>query len=302
MDRIDQMNASIDYIEAHFTEEINIEQAAKIAACSVHDYQRMFSFITGSSLTDYIRRRKMSLAAMELQNSDVKIIDLGIKYGYQSPDAFTRSFQRLHGVTPTKARQQEAELSLYPRIKLSTPSLSNNEITHRIILNKKYRLMLKGYELKLNNAAIEIAKVIEDAKLNGTLDELQGDSPDFKLYGVFDYNSNIPDQFTYYIGCEYCAESMPSGFEVIELFSPVWAVFEMPRLLSYAEEVAGEKTFHTYIVPPELEKSLAVFYAEWLSTSGYEETGEPEILIHYFTKDGRTSRFEYLVSVKKTSC
>lgn len=302
MDRIDQMNASIDYIESHLTDEIDIEQAARIAACSLYDYQRMFSFITGTSLSDYIRRRRLSLAAMELQNSNIKIIDLSLKYGYQSPDAFTRSFHKLHGITPTDARKQDVKLVLYPRIKLSTPSLSSHEISHRILQNKSFKLMVKKNILNINSASIEIAKVMEDANRNGTLEELQEYNPDMKLFCVINYNGTNSEHFIYYIGCEYCNEATIQGYEVIEISSPVWAVFEMPGLLSYAEEVVGDSSWNTYIMPPELEKSLAVFYTEWLSASGYEETGAPELQIHYFLPDGRVSRFEYLVAVKKIPC
>lgn len=299
MQRIEQMNESIDYIEAHLMEEIKVEQLAKIAACSVYDYQRMFSFITGSSLSDYIRRRKLSLAAMELQHSNDKIIDISLKYGYQSPDAFARAFHKLHGMTPTEARKQSAVLSLYPKIKLSTPSISNNEISHRIILNQRFKLLLKGYELNRSSANIEIAKVIEDARHNGTLEELQNDNPNWKLYGVISYLSKNPQCFMYYIGCEYCGKPILPGYEVVEIYSPIWAVFEMPSLLSYAEEIVGDNSFRTYIIPPELEKSLAEFYTEWLSTSGYEEADAPELQLHHVMPDGRVSRFEYFVPVKK---
>lgn len=301
MDRIEQMNASIDYIENHITEEIEVKQAAKIAACSIFDYQRMFSFITGSSLSDYIRRRRLSLAAMELQNSKVKIIDLSLKYGYQSPDAFTRSFQKLHGMTPTEARKSGTVLTIYPKIRLASPNLSNNEISQRMLLDVRFKLMVKGFILNSNSAGIEIAKVIEDARMNGMLEELLSYNPDRRLFGVIAGNESDSAHFMYYIGCELCDFPI-EGYEVIEINSPVWAVFEMPRLLSYAEEMVGDSSFRTYIIPPELEKSLATFYTEWLSASGYEETGEPELQIHYFLPDGRLSRFEYFVAVKRKSC
>lgn len=107
MDALKQMNLAMNYIEANLTDEIDFEKVARLACCSEYHFKRMFSFLSGFTLSEYIRRRKLTLAALELHNSNIKVIDLAIKYGYDSPDSFTRAFQALHGVTPTKARKSE---------------------------------------------------------------------------------------------------------------------------------------------------------------------------------------------------
>ena len=104
MDYLNRMNEALDYIERNLDGEIDYKKVSSIACCSVSYFQRVFSFITEISLSEYIRRRRMTLAAFELQNSDVKIIDLAIKYGYESPDSFSRAFQNLHGITPSLSR------------------------------------------------------------------------------------------------------------------------------------------------------------------------------------------------------
>jgi AraC family transcriptional regulator len=90
MDWLDRMNTAMDYIELHLTDTIEYKQLAKIVCCSVYHFQRMFSFISGVTLSEYIRRRRLTLAANELQNKDSKIIDIALKYGYESPEAFSR--------------------------------------------------------------------------------------------------------------------------------------------------------------------------------------------------------------------
>ena len=114
MDWLGRMNGAVSFIEEHLTEEINFEEVAKMACCSVYHFQRMFSFITDVPLAEYIRRRRFTLAAFELQNSDVKIIDLAVKYGYDSPISFARAFQNQHGVTPSLARDKGVQLKAYP--------------------------------------------------------------------------------------------------------------------------------------------------------------------------------------------
>lgn len=116
MDWLERMNDAISYIENNLTTEIKYEELSRIVCCSIYHFQKMFSFLTGVPLSEYIRRRRLTQAAYELSNSNIKVIDLALKYGYESPDSFTRAFQNMHGVTPTKARKMGIVLKAYPRM------------------------------------------------------------------------------------------------------------------------------------------------------------------------------------------
>ena len=109
-DWIEGFQASIDYIEQNLTEELDIEKIAEKAALSSFYYQRIFGALCGMTVGEYIRARRMTLAAQELSGSDHRVIDVAIKYGYDSPDSFAKAFQRFHGITPTKARESGASL------------------------------------------------------------------------------------------------------------------------------------------------------------------------------------------------
>ena len=100
---IEGFQASIDYIEQHLLNELDIEEVAKKAALSPFYYQRIFIALCGMTVGEYIRARRMTLAAQELACSEHKVIDIAMKYGYDSPDSFTKAFQRFHGITPTQA-------------------------------------------------------------------------------------------------------------------------------------------------------------------------------------------------------
>jgi AraC family transcriptional regulator len=114
MEWLNKMNDAMRYIELNLTEKINYTEVARISCCSLTRFQRMFSFMTDITIGDYVRCRKMALAAEELKNSDIKIINIAHKYGYESPEAFTRAFQAFHKVPPTTARKLGISVDYQP--------------------------------------------------------------------------------------------------------------------------------------------------------------------------------------------
>jgi len=134
------MNAAVSYIEENLDNVIDYDTLAKLACCSAHNFFRMFSFITDISLAEYIRRRRLTLAALELQNSNIKVIDLSAKYGYDSPVSFTRAFQTLHGVTPTEARADGVMLKAYPKIAFKISIKGEKEMDYRIETKEAFQV------------------------------------------------------------------------------------------------------------------------------------------------------------------
>ena len=117
MENITQrMNLVIDYIETHLTSEIDPKEIERIACCSYFDVGRIFSLIAGINISDYIRKRKLTLAGTELKRDHAKVIDIAQKYGYDSPVSFARAFQAFHGFNPSIANKEEAMLNIYPRL------------------------------------------------------------------------------------------------------------------------------------------------------------------------------------------
>ena len=119
MDWVERMNKAVEYIEDNLAGEIYEKEICRITACSFQMFQGSFTQITGVSLSEYVRRRKLTCAAYELQNTDVKVIDIAVKYGYQSADAFRVAFKRLHGITPAEAKKFNSTLTFYCRISFS---------------------------------------------------------------------------------------------------------------------------------------------------------------------------------------
>ena len=121
MDWLRRLNEAITYIEDNLDGTIDYAQAAQKACCSAYHFQRMFSYMAEVPLSEYIRNRRLSRAAVDLQNGGDKVIDVAVKYGYDSPTAFTRAFQAFHGVTPTAARERSERYGLQTRGQRSLP-------------------------------------------------------------------------------------------------------------------------------------------------------------------------------------
>lgn len=111
---IGNLNAAVRYIDDNLCGEIDVEKAGMIACVGADSFQRFFSYMTGMTLNEYIRRRRLTLAADDIRGGDARIIDIAVKYGYDSADAFSRAFARQHGITPSAYRKNGGELKIYP--------------------------------------------------------------------------------------------------------------------------------------------------------------------------------------------
>ena len=132
MEWLTRFSRVIDYIEDNLDAQISPDEAARLACCSAYYFQRMFSYITGISLAEYIRRRRMTAAAFDLQNGSAGITGIAEKYGYVSLTSFNRAFHSVHGVSPTAARRAGTPLNAYPRINLSISVNGGANMRYRV--------------------------------------------------------------------------------------------------------------------------------------------------------------------------
>ena len=115
MDWLKGMNNVVDYIEENLTQPIQYKSLSRTIGCSVYEFSRIFSFMAGVSISEYIRRRRLSQAAFDIQSGSEKIVDIALKYCYESPTTFTRAFKELHGIAPLSARKMSVSLKIYPK-------------------------------------------------------------------------------------------------------------------------------------------------------------------------------------------
>ncbi|MEG0684191.1 MAG: AraC family transcriptional regulator [Coprobacillus sp.] len=146
----EKLQVIVDYVEEHLQrkeEAIDIDEISRIAGCSYPFFQKVFSYMNQISFADYIRYRKLTLAGYDLKSTDIKIVDLSYKYGYDSPTSFTKAFQKFHGISPTEARHNSVDLKVYPKMKIDMKS----EYCWRIENRDSLRLIGKSIKISSEN-------------------------------------------------------------------------------------------------------------------------------------------------------
>ncbi len=280
MEWVERLNKSMQYIEEHLTGEIDYAQLGKIACCSTYHFQRMFTYMAGVTLSEYIRRRKMSQAAVDLQGGGNKIIDVAAKYGYQSPTAFNRAFQSIHGVAPSAVKTEGVSVKAFLPLTFTLAVKGGAAMDYRIETKEAFQIagvsepLYQGIE---QNFMI-VPRMWQEAVENGTIQKLAAmiDMPPRGLLGVSTCDEN--EQWRYYIAVASAQQS--EGLETYTVPACTWAVF------------AGEGTNQSI---QELEQRIV---SEWLPTSGYEYANAPDIEV-YLNPDPQNAVFEVWIPVTK---
>lgn len=261
MDWLDRMNSAVDYIESNLDGEISYDRAAQIACCSTYHFQRMFSFIAGVPMSEYIRRRRLTLAAFELQTSNVKVIDLALKYGYESPEAFSRAFKNLHGVMPISARDIGIELKTYPKISFFISIKGASEMNYRI--EKKDEFEIFGLALKTTVINGQCYKEIPDfwseCARNGKCQALvkaAGKKDGELLDAGVTYEHNPNGNMSYLMGCIKRTKEIPPEYTTLAIPKQTWAIFKT----EWKSDLDDAK----------LHDIWRRIYSEWFPAASYE--------------------------------
>ena len=276
MEWIDRLNQAVDYLEGHL-EAPDLGEAARIACCSPYHFQRMFTLLAGAPLSEYIRRRKMSRAAADLQHGE-RIVDVALKYGYSSPTAFNRAFQAVHGLPPSAAKTPGAVLKSHPPLRFAITVQGVEEMEYRIEKRDAFRIV--GVSAPLSKDMEEnfqcVPQLWGKAAVDGTIPRLAGlmDGTPRGLLGVCDGLESA----RYYIAV---ASSAPAGEGLEEYTVPAftWAVF--PGTGEGAPAVQA------------LERRVVT---EWLPASGYEYAEGPDVEVYL---NPECTQFEVWIPVVK---
>lgn len=261
---LENLSSAIAYIEDHLDKEISYDEVAGMAYCSTYYFQRIFSYVAGISLSEYIRCRRMTQAGFELQRTDKKVLDIALKYGYASPTSFNRAFKNVHGISPSDAKRMGSKLNAYPAIKFSINITGGNAMSYHI--EEKEAIRIIGTRTPLIEDMEENQKSIpyfwEDTvqkKEFQTIWHLSNQQPHGVL-GISVYEN--PENIFYYIASA-TDQPVPTGLFQYETPACTWVVFENNGRLK-----------------ENVQSVFKRFYTEWLPFSGYEYAGLPDIEVY----------------------
>lgn len=235
MEWIAGIQRAIDYVEEHLTEEIDYEAVAREAYSSPFHFQRVFSILCGFTLGEYIRMRRLSLAAADLAHTDEKIIDIAMKYGYDTPESFSRAFTRFHGITPTNAKHGE-NIKSFSRISVKLILAGGSIMNYRIEKRDVFKVICKRkrvFKPVSSTATEDISKFWDECTKNGSIQRILSycpKEPQMKgLLGICfseDSKWDASMEFPYGIGVEYDGRPITdTDLEVVDVPSRTYAVF-----------------------------------------------------------------------------
>ena len=268
----ERMNSAAEYIESNLRGIIDFDVISKIMCQPAVSFQRTFSIVTGFSVFEYIRRRRMTLAAFELQNSSEKVIDIALEFGYESPEAFARAFKETHGVSPSSARKYSLPLKAFPRITFLLSIKGDTAMDYRI--EKREAFSVYGIE---GIFSTEDGKNLKDIPTfwmeclnNGDYDRLikSTNEPLSRIHAVCGYRETGGNTFPYMLFVNHDENCDTKGFTVTEIPAATWAVFssmEHPR----------EKTSS---VTQDLSRRV---YTDWLPTAPFEKVDGYELELYH---------------------
>jgi AraC family transcriptional regulator len=266
MEPLAAMNRAMQYIEDNLTQEINPQELSRIACCSEHHFRRMFSFLSGIGLSEYIRRRKLTVAAAMLQTEGATVIDVALQLGYGSPDAFAKAFQTFHGVTPSQVKKGGALITAFPQMTFRLTIQGGIPMNYRIVekeafsivgIKKRVTLIYEGVNPQMESLWRQLTdEIIAELKSLSNTEPL----------GILSVSANFTEgreegtELDQYIGVA-TMNAAPEHYEVLSVLASQWAVFTS----------VGE-------FPKAMQETWARIYSEWFPTSGYELTSGPEIV------------------------
>jgi AraC family transcriptional regulator len=265
-----RMNAAISYIEDNLADEIDFDEAAKLACCSLFHFQRIFMVIIGVTPSEYVRHRRLTMAARDFAATNARVIDVALKYGYDSPEAFTRAFRNVHGINPLAARGPGAKLTAFPRVSFHIELKGENDMDYHIIEKQAFNIVGKGrqFSSEQGKSFIELPQFWTEFMKDKSWDTLMkftagkpGAVTGAGSLGICMMEKDM--QFFYAIGAEKGSKAAPKGFEIIHIPAATWAVFD-----SYGP------------VTPSIQAVIKKIFSEWFPSTGYEHADISELQVY----------------------
>lgn len=280
MEWITRLNNAINYIEEHLCDTVDYDEIAKLACCSTYHFQRMFAYMADTTLSEYIRRRRMSKAAVDLQSDSEKIIDIALRYGYDSPTAFNRAFKSIHGVAPSQIKKDGVLIKTFPPISFNITIKGAEQMEYRIENKEAFRIIgvCEPLHREIEKNFEVVPQMWQNAVTDGTIQRL-ADMINGEPMGMLGICICNEENWRYFIAVA-SSHGIDSTLQEYIVPAATWAMF------------SGSGSAQSI---QELEKRIMT---EWLPTSGYEYGNAPDVEV-YLNLDPKNTKYEVWIPVEK---
>jgi AraC family transcriptional regulator len=279
----------MEYIERHLDQPIEVAELARIAVTSEYHFRRMFSALAGIPLSEYIRRRRLTVAGAEVLAGERTLLDVAVRYGYSSGEAFARAFRALHGVGPGEARRSGAALRSQPRMSFRLIVEGSSTMRYRVVEKEQFRVVGKKARVPLVHEGMNPAIVAFVRSIGQeTLQRMEGLS-DQDPQGIVNVSDNVADgreegtELDYYHGVVTGAAA-PEDMDTLTVPAGMWAVFES----------SGE-------FPLTLQYLWRDVFTQWFPANPYRSRPGPEILRTRLSQDASEADAELWIPVERTA-
>ncbi|MFC4062686.1 GyrI-like domain-containing protein [Planomonospora corallina] len=288
---LERLNQAMEYIEDHLDTEIDMTEPARIAATSEYHFRRMFSALAGLPLGEYVRRRRLTLAGAEVLAGTETLLDIAVRYGYGSGEAFARAFRALHGVGPGEARRTGAALYSQPRMSFRLVVEGSSGMRYRIVEKDAFRLVGRKARVPLvhegmNPAIVEFTQSLGKEEL-GRVAALSDQEPAGLVNAADDLAGRREEgsELDYYCAAVTGAGApVPEGMDVLEVPAGAWAVFEASGAFPQAVQYLWRDVF-----------------TQWFPSNPYRSRPGPEISRTVISPDGAEAEAELWIPVERTA-
>ncbi|MGW1958607.1 AraC family transcriptional regulator [Streptomyces sp. NPDC001920] len=264
---LERLNQALDHLEACLDREVDMTEVARIAAVSEYHFRRLFSALAGMPLPVYVRRRRMTLAGAEVLAGDLTLLDIAVRYGYSSGEAFARAFRSVHGIGPGEARRTGGVLTAQPRMSFRVVVEGSTTMRYRIVEKESFRVIGKKARLPLVPEGINVAAAAHLESLDKPtivrMKELAGQEPDGILSAVVYLTDSREEgaRADYWIGVVTGPKAAAEELDALEVPAGTWAVFD---------------NHGPY--PSALQELWRDVFTQWFPSNPYTSRTGPELL------------------------
>ncbi|GGM33481.1 AraC family transcriptional regulator [Paraliobacillus quinghaiensis] len=283
MKGLERLGESMHYIEEHLDRKIEAEELASICCMSKFHFLRMFQMVTDMTLTSYIRNRRLTIAARELLHPNVKVIDIALKFGYETPESFAKAFRKMHGISPSEVKktQNPNRITAFPPLTFQITVKGEGKMNYQIVEKPAFNVMGTGLKVSTRDGdnfkeVPAFWKEVNNGKVGQLLEDLKSDTG---VFGICMEFAPEQEEFTYFVAVEKGEHVVPDGFVVKEIPASTWAVFH----------VVGA-------MPDAIQHTIKRIYAEWFPGTGYQHAGTAELEV-YPPQRGKHSQEDYQTEI-----